>query len=267
MHKNNLNTSFGMMLLLFALVLFGFQGCQSPLPTLPTETPLIVLIPSNTASANPSTTVSPSTAPTPTNPPISTNTPEPVGCLKPPDDYEKVLLNGYLFNQRTVAMLQHAANLYQGDIDILGSSITQGSFHDNGAASFGTHLGGGAVDLSVMLPGTYTVLYDQIPDLIQALRLAGFAAWLRDFDEVYPGSAIHIHAIAIGDLELSQPAEDQLTGKFGYFRGYNGLPIKNGPPALDRHGGPLICTWMLLAGYQDLRIPTVTPSPQLSPVN
>ena len=29
-------------------------------------------------------------------------------------------------------------------------------------------------------------------------RVAGFAAWLRHEDELYDGSVIHIHAIAIG---------------------------------------------------------------------
>lgn len=85
------------------------------------------------------------------------------------------------FNSRTVAMLENVQSLFAGEIDITGKSITQGSYHDNGAASFGTHLGGGAVDLSVMRPGTYEVLYDQIEPLIFALRVSGFAAWLRDF--------------------------------------------------------------------------------------
>jgi hypothetical protein len=157
-------------------------------------------------------------------------------------------------------MLEYAASIYQGELEITGSAITQGSYHDNGVLSFGTHLGGGAVDLSVMRTNTWTVLYDDIEPLVQALRTAGFAAWFRDLDEVFPESGMHIHAIAIGDRQLSQAAEAQLTGDFGYFRGFNGLPQTNGVPVADRHGGPLICSWMIDSGYQDLR--TTTPAPQ-----
>jgi hypothetical protein len=104
-----------------------------------------------------------------------------------------------------------------------------------------------------MRSGTYTVLYDDIEPMVNALRLAGFAAWLRDLDELYPGSPIHIHAIAVGDEQLSQAARDQLTGPYGYFRGYSGVPQPNGTPIPDRHAGPLICLWMLEMGYSDLR--------------
>jgi hypothetical protein len=153
-----------------------------------------------------------------------------------------------------MSMLAHAQELYGGEIDLIRHAITQGSYHDNGAASFGTHLGGGAVDISVLRRGTYTVLWDDIPALIHALRAAGFAAWLREYGELYPDSPIHIHAIAIGDQELSSAAQDQLTGPAGYFRGYSGLPIETyGPPAPDRYGGPILCQWMIDLGYRDLR--------------
>ena len=69
--------------------------------------------------------------------------------------------------------------------------------------SFGTHLGGGAVDLSVIQHPEWVVLWDEVDPLIRALRVSGFAAWLRDYGEIYPDSPIHIHAIAIGDAELS----------------------------------------------------------------
>jgi hypothetical protein len=150
-------------------------------------------------------------------------------------------------------MLEHAAQLYGGELDITGYHITQGSYHDNGVASFGTHLGGGAVDLSVMRKGTYKVLWDDVEPLIYALRASGFAAWLRIYGEISSDSPIHVHAIAIGDRELSQAAIDQLIGTFGYFRGYTGVPIAEGAPAPDRHGGPVLCQWMLDAGYADLR--------------
>lgn len=207
----------------------------------------------STPSPNATQTTIPST-PTPiaTLPP--TSTPEPVGCQKPPEDYTRVEVNGWTLNQRTLAILAHAQELYGGELDITGYAITQGSYHDNGPASFGTHLGGGAVDLSVMRRGTYTVWWDEVEPLLRALRAAGFAAWLRDYAELYPDSPIHIHAIAIGDRELSPAAEAQLTGPAGYFRGYSGLPILEGSlPTADRYGGPILCQWMIDLGYRDLR--------------
>jgi hypothetical protein len=177
-----------------------------------------------------------------------------MGCLKPPEDYTRVEVNDWTVNQRTMAMLAHAQELYGGEIDLTGHAITQGSYHDNGSASFGTHLGGGAVDISVLQRGTYTVLWDDIPLLIHALRAAGFAAWFRDYGELYADSAVHIHAIAIGDRELSPAAQEQLTGPAGYFRGFIGLPIEMyGDPKPDQFGGPILCQWMIDLGYQDLR--------------
>lgn len=190
---------------------------------------------------------------TPTSIPTPTSTPEPTGCRKPPEDYTRLEVNGWTINQRTFAMLTHALELYGGELEINGHAITQGSYHDNGAASFGTHLGGGAVDLSVIRRETYTVLWDDVEPLIHALRVAGFAAWLREYGELYPDSPIHIHAIAIGDRELSGPATDQLTGPSGYFRGYSGLPAADGVPTPDRYGGPILCQWMIDLGYRDLR--------------
>jgi hypothetical protein len=151
-------------------------------------------------------------------------------------------------------MLAHAQELYGGEIDLTGYAVTQGSYTSAVAASFGTHSGGGAIDLSVMRQGTYTVLWDDVPRILQALRAAGFAAWLRDYGELHADSPIHIHAIAVGDRELSAAAQDQLTGPSGYFRGYNGLPVEQyGGPTPDRFGGPIVCQWMIDLGYQDLR--------------
>jgi hypothetical protein len=151
-------------------------------------------------------------------------------------------------------MLTHARELYGGEIEINGYAITQGSYSTAVTASFGTHAGGGAVDLSVLRQGTYTVLWDDIEPLIHALRAAGFAAWLREYGELYADSPIHIHAIAIGDQELSGAAQDQLTGEAGYFRGFSGLPVSlYGALKPDRYGGPILCQWMIDLGYQDLR--------------
>ncbi len=182
---------------------------------------------------------------------------EPEGCFKPSEDYSLISINGMTINQRTFEMLEHAQSIYKGELDLTGYHLTQGSYSNLVSASFGTHDGGGAIDLSVIQYGTYKVLYDDIPFLIDALRVSGFAAWLRDFDQLYPGSPIHIHAIAIGDRDLSDSAKDQLTGEFGYFRGFNGIPQSDGkPPVEDEFGSPILCQWMLEMGYKDLRIPS-----------
>ncbi len=174
---------------------------------------------------------------------------EPAGCKLPGEDYALVEINGWTINQRTLEMLRYASELFNGDAEYLPALITQGSYHDNGAASWGTHLGGGAVDLSVMLPGTYTIDGNHISLMIRALRTAGFAAWFRDANELFPESAVHIHAIAIGDAQLSDPALQQLISEEGYFFGNNGIPVDNGIPIPDRHGGALTCTWMIDMGY------------------
>jgi hypothetical protein len=165
-----------------------------------------------------------------------------------------VKVNGKWINHRTLAMLEYAQSLYAGPIDVRGPAITQGSYSSNGPASFGTHLGGGAVDISVIRPGGSDVLYAEIERLVRALRVAGFAAWLRDWGELSEGSGIHIHAVAIGDRELSDSAREQLTGPYGYFRGYSGVPTASGVPDLDHHGGPIVCQWMRDQGYGSLTL-------------
>jgi hypothetical protein len=181
---------------------------------------------------------------------------EPAGCQEPPEDYARLWVNGAQLNMRTLAMLDHAQALYtaQGGVVDFRLALTQGSYNAGEvAASFGTHDAGGAVDLSVRSHTDWSILYDEIEPMIHALRVAGFAAWLRDTDELYPGSVIHIHAIAIGDAELSEAARAQIDGTFGYLRGYNGLPQVNGVPIPDRHGGPVICAWMIARGFNDMR--------------
>ena len=232
------------------VIVLLLTGCleavqETALPEIPTRSPV-----SDTITFTPTATATPS----PTKTVFPTVTPEPAGCLKPPDDYTRIQVNGWTINQRTFAMLLHAQELYGGELEITEYAITQGSYHDNGTASFGTHLGGGAVDLSVLRRGTYTILWDDIEPVLQALRTAGFAAWLREYGELYEGSPIHIHAIAIGDQQLSDAASEQLIGDAGYFRGYDGIPVPaGGSPIPDRYGGPILCQWMIDLGYLDLR--------------
>jgi hypothetical protein len=176
----------------------------------------------------------------------------------PPDDYTIIDFEFARLNTRTVAMLDHATNVYHlrgGLLDFdFRNALVQGSYNPGEvAASFGTHDGGGAVDLSVREPISRQVMTEEIDGLLRALRIAGFAAWLRDFDELYPGSPIHIHAIAIGDAEVSEAARGQIDGPFGYLRGFNGLPQDNGIPLPDTSGEMILCDWMLELGYQDLR--------------
>lgn len=190
---------------------------------------------------------------------------EPDGCWQPPDDYSRLWVNGALLNMRTLAMLDHAQTLYsaRGGVIDLRLALTQGSYNAGGvAASFGTHDGGGAVDIAVRDRVNWSVLYDELDPLIHALRVAGFAAWVREENELYSGSVIHIHAIAIGDHELSEAARAQIDGRFGYLRGYNGLPQINGMPVADRYGEPVICAWMIAQGFGDMRgLPNPYPTP------
>ena len=235
--------------LLVLLPTLLLAGCLMP----QTDT-AVPLTPTSTATQTPvPATLTATQTPTFTPIPSPTSTPEPVGCLKPPEEYRRVKGEGWTINQRTLVMLTHAQELYGGELELTGHAITQGSYSNAVSASFGTHSGGGAVDLSVLRRGTYTVLWDDIEPLLRSLRVAGFAAWLREYGELYTDSPIHIHAIAIGDQELSEAAENQLTGPAGYFRGYSGLPLVNETPTPDRYGGPVLCQWMIDLGYRDLR--------------
>jgi len=179
-------------------------------------------------------------------------------CQEPPDDYTIVDFDFARLNSRTVAMLDHATEVYHALGGLLSfdfmDALVQGSYNAGQvAASFGTHDGGGAVDLSVREPVTRRVMTDEIPLMLRALRIAGFAAWLRDTGELYPGSPIHIHAIAIGDGELSEAARAQIDGPFGYLRGYNGLPQGSGIPLPDTSGEMIVCPWMIALGFDDMR--------------
>ncbi|NWF70393.1 MAG: SH3 domain-containing protein [Chloroflexi bacterium] len=184
------------------------------------------------------------------------------GCLAPPEDYARLWLGYAQVNRRTLFMLDHAEQLYvaQGGLVDFRSAITQGSYNAGIGASFGTHDGGGAVDLSVRSPADWSVRPD-IEDLVYFLRVAGFAAWLRPEDMFYRDSPIHIHAIAVGDAELSDTARTQVEGEGGYLYGLDGIPAEYGGPNADAHGGPLICQWMRAQGLDDRRTASGTTAP------
>jgi hypothetical protein len=141
-------------------------------------------------------------------------------------------------NARTLAMLETAREMYAGPGNLL--AVTQGSYRDVLALSFGTHAGGGAVDISIRHPQDWTLLDGEAEAMVQALRAAGFAAWYRRAGDLGTGSAAHLHAVAIGDRELSEAAQEQVRS---YFAGMDGLIAPWGPNP-DRHGGPVVCAWM-----------------------
>jgi hypothetical protein len=224
-------------------------GPETPSPTLVADVISPTALPDFTQTPLPQPTVSPTATVTATIAP----SPTPFGCAEqaPPEDYTRVeIYNGIVLSRRTISMLEYAQTLYGGSHNFLGA-LTQGSYNMGVDASFGTHDAGGAIDISMRdLNDWNHILYDEQESIILALRRAGFAAYVRDVGALYPNSPVHIHAIAIGDAELSEAAQLQLTGPEGYFRGYNALPEN---PLPDVHGGPILCPWMIEMGYSDLR--------------
>lgn len=117
--------------------------------------------------------------------------------------------SGSTVNQRTRDMLDEARSMLDHDL-----RVTQGSYNAGGvAASAGTHDGGGSVDVSVRDLST-----TQRWETVRAMRRVGFAAWLRTASQgPWPD---HIHAIAVGDTDLSSGARNQVAD---YYVGRNGL--------------------------------------------
>jgi hypothetical protein len=239
-----------------SLALVFLSACASPrqIDQLPTLTATL------TSTARPTITRVASTS-TPPPLPTATFTPAPtptfdatpqVACQKPPEDYSRVTIGKQTINARTLWMLQLAQALYRGRGDPL--NVVQGSYSDAVAASFGTHAGGGAVDISVRVKDQPAAVLDinEMAELVEALRQAGFAAWARLPGDLSPATTTHIHAVAIGDRELSEAARLQLDGPAGYFRGLNGIPPENGGTQPDRYGGPIVCDWMKDSGFHVL---------------
>ena len=174
-------------------------------------------------------------------------------CQRPPDDYRRTTLRGQVINVRTLWMLRLADKLYKGPGSPL--RVVQGSYTDDVDASFGTHAGGGAVDISIraMAAPNDVLPIKEAVKIVAALRSAGFAAWLRLPDDLNPPASLHIHAIAVGDRELSDAALAQVSGPIGYFAGYDGVPKEEGGTKRDRLGGPVICDWMVDDGLVDVQ--------------
>jgi len=127
---------------------------------------------------------------------------------------------GVRLNRRTIDMIE-AAEWVCG----LTFVLTQGSYNPGGVqGSAGTHDGGGAVDISLKDARTGALFPKVRRERIRsATRQVGFASWIRDPSQAdWPW---HLHAIAIGDPDLSGAARDQVAD---YKNGRNGL-ASNGP--------------------------------------
>lgn len=120
----------------------------------------------------------------------------------------RIIFRGEVLSRRTADMIIYAENHFLGGRKL---DIIQGSYNRGGvSASAGTHDGGGAVDVWLTL--------DWAARVEIALRKVGFAAWHRTPNEGNWGH--HVHAIAIGDPELSSGAKKQVTA---YYNHRNGL--------------------------------------------
>lgn len=121
----------------------------------------------------------------------------------------RVDFRGVTVNTRTRSMVLEAERLLARQL-----TITQGSYNPGGdPTSAGTHDGGGALDISVsgMTSTTRT-------NVARVLRQVGFAAWVRTPSQ--GNWPYHIHAIALGDTDMSIPAQHQAGD---YYLGLNGL--------------------------------------------
>lgn len=146
--------------------------------------------------------------------------PAPPADDEPAHDYKRVTYTGKTINVRTKVMLERAVKLLTA-YDWT-PALTQGSYNKGVGASAGTHDGGGVVDIR-----TNTMSRNGADICVQALRKAGFAAWRRgDGDGMSP----HIHAVAIGDRELSSSAKSQIVQ---WRNDTNGLANRGPDPAAD----------------------------------
>jgi len=112
-----------------------------------------------------------------------------------------------LVNLRTWAMLDVARDRLGFEEPL---TIVQGSYHRTSPESAGTHDGGGVVDLSPF----------DADRKVHVLRAIGFAAWHRP--RLLGHWEEHIHAIAIGDREMSPEARAQVRDYYAHRDGLAG---------------------------------------------
>ncbi len=146
---------------------------------------------------------------------------------KPPDDYRRLAFRGHLANGRTIAMTTQAEAWAAARGVPKQWPLFQGSYHSGTGASGGTHDGGGALDVN-----TAGKSPRQIRVMVEALRRAGFAAWHRP-EPTWADD--HLHAIAIGDRDLSSSARSQVRE---YFAGGDGL-VGSAPDPHSAIGRPI----------------------------
>lgn len=122
--------------------------------------------------------------------------------------YAKTTYDGRVVDQITRAALEAVAErLDYAD----GLTLLQGSYNEGGvSASGGTHDGGGVVDLAPY----------EWEKKVRALRAVGFAAWHRPYLAGVWGE--HIHAVLIGNEELSPAAKSQVADYYAHRDGLAG---------------------------------------------
>ena len=90
------------------------------------------------------------------------------------------------------------------------------------AASGSTHAGGGVVDIAPT-NGDWE-------GAVTALRKIGFAAWIRNVPgHGYAGSGEHIHAVLMGDEQMSDQAAIQVQSYLNNDNGLEGSTPDDGP--------------------------------------
>ena len=137
------------------------------------------------------------------------------------------------FRGFTFAIGTPAAILWAEKAAGFGFTITQGGYNTGVAASSGTH-DKDAVDFSVR-----GLDQREIQHMVTALRNAGFAAWHRTVDQGF--DVEHVHAIRVGNGDLSRVAAQQATA-FDHCR--DGL--KDNGPDPTYHPNPPV-KWGVLA--------------------
>jgi hypothetical protein len=125
---------------------------------------------------------------------------------EPAHDYTRFNRNGRTINRRTLLMLKAAEGRLGGELRL---AILKGSYVRTGRRGAHPHMGGGVVDLVTDRPEPQCT-----ERAVQALREVGFAAWYRARE-----SDSHIHAVAIGDREMTPAAWWQVKA---YFLGRDG---------------------------------------------
>jgi hypothetical protein len=124
-------------------------------------------------------------------------------------------------NRRTSVMLDIANEKLGFDLVVIqGSYMVPG---EAAGASEKTHDGGGVIDLRTRdIPSDIGTTR-----AVRALREIGFAAFHRPHP---PFKEDHIHAVAIGDVQMDPTAKDQVDE---YFQGLDGLGSTDTGPEVD----------------------------------